>query len=306
MLGEIVSRTQAEALVEAGRRPHRRMLELDPGTIRSSYNREPYLVSHRLQDEPLFELDELFALCRRLPAEQVLFRTGVIPPDADLDSSYDAYRGPLTLDSVLTRFEELRAYICINNPERDAKYRPMLETILGEIAAGIDAVGSRVTWFSTYIFVTTRDSVTPYHMDRELNYLLQIRGRKLVFLWDPLDERVLSAAESDRLLACDGGRPAYDPSVEPLAQRFELRPGKGVHHPFIAPHRVHTGPELSVSLAFTFRTRESDASMRAHVFNHKLRSRGMDPRPVGESPMIDHAKSAALRLARLRHVLASR
>lgn len=39
---------------------------------------------------------------------------------------------------------------------------------------------------------------------------------------------------------------------------YELAPGLGVHHPFIAPHRVHTGSEASISLALTFRTRHSD------------------------------------------------
>ena len=38
-------------------------------------------------------------------------------------------------------------------------------------------------------------------------------------------------------------------ALESKASTFNLVPGMGVHQPFIAPHRVYTGQELSVTLA---------------------------------------------------------
>jgi len=133
-----------------------------------------------------------------------------------------------------------------------------------------------------------------------MNFLLQIRGRKTVKLWDPHDDEIMSAVDKDLLLAArDEPRPAYKPSFDAKAMTFELAPGLGVHHPFIAPHLVKTGRELSISLAITFRTRRSDIWTDAHRFNHLLRTRlGLAPLPVGRLPALDATKARLLRLSR--------
>lgn len=300
MLGEFVSREVAATLAARGRQKTQHLIEFDPDTVRSSYNRRPFLVSHRLADHPRFSLPELFALCRRLPRDEVKYRVGVIPGDADFDASYTRYGQGLVLDDVLESFEQSRAFICIYNPERDAVYRPLLEGLLAEIAAAIDEFDPVITWYSTYFFISTQDSITPYHMDREMNFLLQVRGEKQVALWDPSDDEIMSSAEKDRLLSpFNTRRPPYLPSFESKAKTFDLKPGLGVHHPFIAPHRVHTDSELSISLAFTFRTQKSDMLTSAHAFNYMLRRCGWSPAEVGQSPFADQIKIAAANAARV-------
>ena len=79
---------------------------------------------------------------------------------------------------------------------------------------------------------------------------------------------------------------------------FELSPGLGVHHPFIAPHIVHTGPALSVSLAFTFRTARSDLLSDAHRFNQRVRAWGLKPGPVGSNLQDDRIKAHVIRAMR--------
>lgn len=292
MLGEFVPRERAAAFA-LDRRPRcDGLLDFDPEEVGNSYNRRPFIVRHRLAEHPLLTLESLFALCLRLPSDSVKFRRGVIPGNAHFDSSYDRYRDGLSLEQTLEHFEELKAYICIYNPERDPTYRPLLERLLAEIAAAIADTDPVVTWFSTYVFISTSGAVTPYHMDREMNFLLQVRGNKEVLLWDPADEEILGAAEKDRLLF-SAWRPIYKPSFEAKAMHFDLHPGIGVHHPFIAPHRVHTLDGLSVSLAFTFRTLKSDMATKAHSFNEVLRRVGMSPHPIGENDAVDHVKAVA-------------
>ncbi|RZL89924.1 MAG: transcription factor jumonji JmjC domain-containing protein [Variovorax sp.] len=300
MLGEFVSRQSAAVLAARTRQQAQRLLDFDPDVVRACYNQTPFLLKHRLTEHLGFSLPTLFGLCRRLPREQVKYRVGAIPGDTNFDASFTRFSEGLTLDDVLERFEESKAYICVYNPERDPAYRPVLEGLLAEIAAGIEAIDPVITWYSTYIFISTRDSVTPYHMDREMNYLLQIRGEKTAYLWNPRDDEVMTPAEKDRLLAdFDSRRPVYKASFEAKSMRYELRPGLGVHHPFIAPHRVHTGSDLSVSLAFTFRTQTSDVWSRAHAFNHVLRVCGLSPAPVGQGHLYaDRAKAVASRAMR--------
>jgi hypothetical protein len=193
-----------------------------------------------------------------------------------------------------------QAYIAIYNAETDAEYRPVIESLLGEIAGHTEPIEPGLNWYSTYIFITARDSVTPYHMDREMNFLLQIRGTKTVKLWDPYDDDVMSPVVKDQLLADrNEPRPTYKPSFEHKAMTFELAPGLGVHHPFIAPHLIKTGRELSISLAITFRTQRSDIWTDAHRFNHLLRKRlGLPTGAVGRLAALDAAKAHLLRLSR--------
>lgn len=300
MLGEFVSKERSAALAERGRRQTGRLLEFEPEVIHDGYNRRPFILRHHLAEHPAFELPQLFTLCRRMPREQVQYRHGVIPGDANVDSSFARFKQGLSFEDALDRFEETNAYICVYNPERDVVYRPLLEGLLAEIAAGIEGVDPVITWYSTYFFISTRDAVTPYHMDREMNFLLQVRGEKKVMLWDPGDEEIMNAAEKDRLLAAfETRRPSYKPSFEAKATRVDLAPGLGVHHPFIAPHRVHTGAGLSVSLAFTFRTQKSDLLTNTHAFNHVLRRCGWSPQPVGRHPKVDQLKALASHAVRV-------
>lgn len=298
MLGRFLTADEHRELLRQGRLRADPWLEFDSGALRDGYNRRPFLLRHRLAEHPMFGRDALFALCRRMAPRQIQFRVGAIPGDADFDTSYARFRHGLTMADTLERFEELQAYLCIYNPELDPEMSPVIERLLGEIAAAIEPYDDRVTWFSTYVFISTQDSVTPYHMDREMNFLLQVRGRKTAYLWDPADDEVMSAAERDLLLAHVGTRPPYRGAIEAKAMRFELEPGLGVHHPFIAPHRVHTLSGLSISLAFTFRTAGSDRRTDAHCFNAGLRRLGLPPGPVGVHPAVDRSKAAVMRSVR--------
>jgi len=288
-------------ILTKGRDQKTPLLDLPTRTLRDAYNRHPFLVGHRLANHPFFELDALFALCRRLPAEQLLFRVGKIPGDVPLETSYDDYKQGLVLDDVLERFEEHGAYLCINNPERDPAYRPLIERLLGEVAIQTDALDPAMTWYSSYVFISAHDSVTPYHMDREMNFLLQIRGSKTVYLWDQDDDEIMTPEQKDHLLAHIGLKPPYKSTFEPKGKAYQLDPGLGVHHPFIAPHRVHTGPSLSISLALTFRTRQSDMWTDAHRFNARMRRLGLHPQPVGRNRLVDNAKCGIARAGQRVH-----
>lgn len=303
MLGEFVSADQYAGLVARTRKAPVSWLDLKPDTLKSSYNLRPYLVEHRLAEHPRFSLDPLFALCRRLPEEQVKFRFGVVPGHTHFDSSFERYRKELTLDDAIDRLEEKQAYIVIYNPERDPDYQPVIEGLLGEIAVQIRERDPAINWYSTYIFISAHDSVTPYHMDREMNFLFQVRGTKTVRLWDPFDDEVMTPTQKDLLFAAtDPCRPPYRDAFLEKAMIFELKPGLGVHHPFIAPHLVHTGPNVSISFALTFRTRQSDIWTAAHRFNHHLRKFGLRPTSVRRNPLLDRAKAGLQRIAqRARH-----
>lgn len=300
MLGKSITPERYAELVSTGRHPSPPWLSFDAGEFQACYNRRPFLITHRLAEHPLLELEALFALCRRMPRGQVHHRFGAVPVDAHFDSSLSRFKEGLTLDDALDHLQDRQAYVCIYNPETDPEYRPLIEGLLAEVAAQSEPLDPAMTWYSSYVFISARESVTPYHMDREMNFLMQVRGHKTVRLWDPSDDEIMSPAQKDYLLSSQAAdaRPRYRPSFGDKAMVFELRPGLGVHHPFIAPHLVHTGPELSISLALTYRTRQSDTWTDAHRFNQQLRRLGMHPDAVGRRAWEDGAKAAVVRAAR--------
>lgn len=299
MLGEFVCSRQVADLAEQAQRRKERWIHFDAGDLRAGYDRKPFLIRHVLHERREFQLEPLIALCRRRP-DLAALRQGKVPVQEDFARSFDHYPASCTLDEALDDLQGRQAYVVITNAERDAEYRIVLQEMLGEIALATAALDPGITWYSTYIFLSSRGSLTPYHMDREMNFLLQIRGDKCVRLWDPRDDEVMTPAQKDELLAYGSpDRPPFRESFAHKAQRFDLHAGLGLHHPFIAPHLVETSSGLSISLAFTYRTRRTDRLTNAHQWNHKMRKAGMRPMAVGADGALDHMKSVAIQAARL-------
>ena len=299
MLGQSITPNRYRRLVAEARQSPQRILEFDKEQFRRDYNRRAFQFNHNLSNHPKFQLEALFDLCRRMPEAHIKYRLGEVPVDAEFDSSLERYRGGLTLDEALDNFLDKRVYIAVYNPEFDSEYKPVIERILEEISYHTEAMDPDINWYSTYLFISSVGSVTPFHMDREMNFLLQIRGTKEAKLWGRLDDRVMSSAARDTLLANrKKTRPVYDVSLEPYADVFELRPGTGIHHPFIAPHLITTRSEISISLAVTYRTRLSDIWTDAHYYNYLGRKLGMSPATVGLDVNDDHRKAGIIRTLR--------
>ena len=65
-----------------------------------------------------------------------------------------------------------------------------------------------------------------------------------------------------------------------------------------APHWVRNGPAVSISFSITFHTSHSDRREILYRINHKMRTLGLHPRPVGRSPSSDNLKYAIFNAAR--------
>jgi len=294
MLGQNVSRREYAAILRRGLADNEPLLAISPEDTSRCYNRRPYLISHTLQDCDLFSLQSICSLARRVPAQKVSIRRGKIASDTEIESSFKSDRD-ISIDDVADGLESRGLYLYVENPERDPVYRDVMLRILANIAAGVRAVDGPITWYSAYFFVSSAESVTPYHMDREMNYLLQIAGTKNVRLWDQASSEVMTEVEKDRLLSYVGERPGIRPEVDRISSSHTLTPGVGIHQPFIAPHLVRTASSLSISLAFTYRTTHSDRLTHAHHFNHLVRKMGLHPRNAGSQGLWNQMKAMAYR-----------
>ena len=146
-----------------------------------------------------------------------------------------------------------------------------------------------------WIFVSSPNTVTPFHIDHEHNFILQIRGKKRLYTWEPFDREVVSE-RAQELFHDEHSREriGWNESFRSRARIFDLVPGMGGYMPSTSPHLVENGDEPSITISFTYYT---DATRRREMLyrgNARLRRMGLSPRPVGSSVLRDRVKHAVL------------
>jgi hypothetical protein len=183
--------------------------------------------------------------------------------------------------------------------EDDPEYRQLLDRCLDEIRPLSETVAPGMQKRQGFIFISSASSVTPYHMDPEYNFLLQVRGKKRVTIWNPADRAVLSERELEDYYSERNFQITFKEEYRRRASSFELTPGAGLHFPVTAPHYVENGDEVSISFSITFQTPASERRRLLYGANARLRELGLNPSPVGESGLCDSTKHAAFRAYRL-------
>jgi hypothetical protein len=183
----------------------------------------------------------------------------------------------------------------LKNVEGDAEYRQLAYRCLEPMRALCPDLRA----LEAFVFISSPNAVTPYHIDPECNFLLQVRGTKTIRAFPPQDRSILSEEALERFYA-GGTRNLLElkPEAESKAWVFELQRGQGVHIPVNAPHWVRNGPLVSLSFSVTFRTETSDRREIGYRINHRIRQLGMKPTPIGHSRSLDGTKYALFDAAR--------
>lgn len=271
------------------------LLDFEGTELRARFGRAPFLVRHRLAGHTLFSLERLVELARRLPASRVEYNAGNVP--LSLDPARTPRTG-LSAEETIRRIAECNSWLVLKNVEQDAQYAELLDRCLAEVRAHSETLAPGMLDRESFIFVSSPGSITPYHMDPEQNFLLQVRGTKSISILDPADPEVFPDNEVERFYSGAHRNLVLREAVRAKACTFALAPGLGVHVPVTAPHWVQNGPEVSVSYSITFQTRASLRSAHAHRMNASLRRLGLHPSPVGRSALRDELKQWLFRARR--------
>src|SRR5262249_4393034 len=104
-----------------------RPLGIDPARFRARFDREPFVVDHRLSDHRLSARPRLIELARTLPEDHVEYNAGNVP--VSLDPARTPRTG-LSIDETIRRIEECRSWMVFKNVERDPDYRALLDACL--------------------------------------------------------------------------------------------------------------------------------------------------------------------------------
>ena len=279
------------------------MLEIDAETFQASFNRYAFKVRHRLAGDPRFSIRSLIDLSRRLPEESIKYNSGGIPVGTGL---YEAPQTGLSKEETLRRIEECQSWMVLKNVEQVPEYAELLDGCLDLAEPMCAAAGYGMFKREAFIFVSSPGSVTPFHIDPEHNFLLQIAGKKTIGILDRVGRPLLEEEEFEDFFTNSHYSPEFKDEYKQLASRFDLYPGEGLHFPVTTLHWVENGDQVSVSLSITFRSVQAERRGIIYEMNHKLRRWGISPAPYGSAPRRDSAKYLAFRALRRTRKLISR
>jgi len=150
----------------------------------------------------------------------------------------------------------------------------------------------QVKFAEVILFITSPQRLTTYHIDRECNFVAQIRGNKTIYIFDKYDREVLPEAEIERFWAVDSNAAVYKPQLQSHAGAFLLKPGNGVHIPVNAPHWLQNHDDISITASLNFKFKDSVIG-NIYRANYVMRKMGLKPTPPGTSSMRDSMKRAA-------------
>jgi len=267
----------------------------DPeGRFRENYNRVNFMFAHELAGSPMWELPNLIALSRRMPDHRdTYWSNGRIAVNNNWEYGQKERLG---LDETIVNIEHNNSMIMLKHTEQDPEYGPVLQKVLARM---VELSGERmradVTVGEVLILISSPNRVTPYHMDGEANFLLQVAGDKQFYVFDHTDRTLVTDLELEKFYAVSMVLATYRPERQVDARAYDLRAGFGIHVPVTAPHWVQNNDNVSVALSVTYELRSIDRLTQLHRFNRRLRSVGLSPSPPGTSEWRDRLKLAAAR-----------
>ena len=278
----------------------------DAESFRQGYNQHSFAFEHRLAGHPLFAIPRLADT-----AQAIIDRGdggGFVVFDAKAFATASGFGMPSRRDRLaetVRRLAEGGSWLkLVSVNETDPAYAEVLQQVIRDVSelTGRD-LAAEITWSGLTVFMTSPNATTPYHIDHEPNFLLQVHGEKDICLFDQNDREVLSEANIEQFYCGDPQAAQYNPDLQSRGIMYRLVPGRAVHHPPLAPHWVKNGDNVSVSVSVSFCTRSLDHRAKVYQANRLLRSIGLRPARPGQSPLRDRLKAAGLEIATKPHAV---
>ncbi|MFT3756190.1 MAG: hypothetical protein QM769_09645 [Pseudoxanthomonas sp.] len=246
-------------------------------------------VRHRLAGHPLLQPDALVALGGRLEARGSVRTHGdKAKPGTPFNSAPDMFPNQQSATDTLRNIRDARAWLSLLNVQMDPVYRGLVAEVLDSVQPAVEARDPGMCHRSGWIFVTSPNAVTPYHFDKEHNFILQVQGRKRIYVWDP-DDTVAASEYARDLFHRSHERYllAWRDALRERAHVFDVEPGQGAYMPSTSPHLVENGPEPSITASFTYYTAATRRDSLLHRAHATIRKLGIVPSPVGTKPGAD-------------------
>jgi hypothetical protein len=254
------------------------------------YNRRHFMFTHGLGGHPVLGLPSLLALAERMPDHtDTYWSNGKV-------SVGDGWKGGAgrrrSLRDTIANIATNDSIVILKHTEQDPVVGPLLRAFLGRV---VDCAGARmrddVLVGEALIFISSPKRMTPYHIDGETNFIVQVAGDKTVCVFDHADRQLLTEEEIESYHTGNYSSAVYKPDLQKAATVYDLRAGSGIHVPPTAPHWVKNGDNVSVTLSIGYELRSIRREALVYRMNSRLRRIGLKPAAPARSPWRDRAKT---------------
>lgn len=159
----------------------------------------------------------------------------------------------------------------------DGCYRTLIDAMFGEVAAKVP--GFEASSHQESILISSPDAQVYYHADMPGQTLIQIAGRKRVYVY-PNTRPFITPEHLEDIAVYDVELDIpYEPWYDKHAKVFDIGPGQMLSWELNAPHRVENLDSFSVSMTVSYSNDQIRRSEIVNLANGLLRHRfGYAPR----------------------------
>jgi hypothetical protein len=248
------------------------------------------MFDHTLHRESIFDIPNLVELSKRLPGGY--YSTS----DAGVEDGWKTgSKEPTSLPETIATIAHSNSLVLLKGLAGDGEFGPVLRRVLDEVQDQVgEALRADVSEGRATLVISSPGRITPYHIDAEANFLLQLRGEKIVNIFDPSDRTLLTDPELEAFYAGDVSAATYKPERQRDAAVFDFAPGKGLHLPILAPHWTRNGDSVSVAISINCSLHSNRRLANIYKFNNSMRKRGLVPSSPGTYRWRDELKAAGV------------
>ena len=272
------------------------VITADNDSLKRDFPLKPFAIRHKLSGHPLLTLPRIAQLASSMPRDLIEYNSGDAAISQDPDKVKSVDLDPI---EVVNRIQTAGAWMVLKRIEKTPEYRQLLEDALTSVARARGFKSIEDAGFSQiegFLFVSSPNSTTPFHMDAEDNFFVQIHGEKIFAVYDNRDGKIADDAQVEHSTVKHRNVPFHE-SFRPRGIEFNLDAGDGCYIPYQWPHWVKTAGSYSISMAITWKTEEVRRLNDLHRFNSMLRSLGLPQAAPGKNPALDSVKLGLYRTA---------
>ncbi len=271
-------------------------LQLDAATA-TAFPERPFTYKHDLAGHRLLSLAALADLAGRLDRDRVEYNSGRLQPNQKPDETPAVDLPPA---EVIRQIETAGAWMVLKNVETVPEYHALIAECLAGAAKALghpDAAAGGMTDFQGFIFVSSANAVTPFHIDYEENFFVHLHGEKFMHVFDNRDRSLVSEEQLEIHPGKHRNLP-YQPSFEEKATVYRFHAGDGLFLPYTWPHWVRNGSDWSISMAITWKSPRDVKRNKLYFANAMMRKLRLPQGTPGKRPAWDGVKVAAFTAAR--------
>lgn len=273
------------------------LLTANASAFQNQFPLQPFRINHGLVGDARLTLPAILDLVKAMPRDRIEYNSGKASVSQDPTSTPLVDLAP---EEVIKKIETAGAWMVLKRVEIHPVYKDLLDEALMAVATAQGFSSLAEAGFSDvqgFMFVSSPGSTTPFHLDSEDNFFVQVHGDKIFNIYDNQDRAIASEAQIEHCITKHRNL-KFDDAYAAKEMHNDLKPGEGVFVPYLWPHWVRTKDTYSISLAITWKTRTVSRRNDLYVANSMLRDRGFPQKGPGANPAWDGIKIAAMQIGK--------